>query len=668
MFSISVAVVALASASVTATVVADTSAARVLDGVAIFILATTKPFNEVSSLESRLTPVAETWTRAYAASNVYHVMGTNYFDWSYLRRNCKLRRIEGSAVATELEVVGQDESNDVADVPKRMSISDISAATRRRMRSVEREGSGHQEGEEETEEAEEEEEGELRSRVHRRLLANTKQRKSEDRRLVWECDYSKYVPSMPMHAGAGDTDTAKKAEAEEAVRAPKPKTMNVLFTANCTGEYFGYGPACRFQEALRFYTYHKQRNKLIKDGFGHLGSGSESGMGGGSASNAILKKQKSLLFGNTKWFIFIDDDLYIRPYSLQVVLNSLGYLGKHATHAGKGPYSPTDKEYTKGWERAVTTANGGGLGPDYTTSEPVALLDAEKSPSFKFSKRWVDVASCNVGGVHNIYLAMPAILNDATVSLMQTALDANAMTTAQLKWGGSHDMLLGMLLWMYSVNTYSISRSYFGGRIYAETAAIYNFSPRRDILIHAVKNMVLGQGKNKNKEKHKKKRIVPEDVETLKAEAEVSPIQSMYSMYDVAVRFQDCTYPENKGDNICDRYGRKFTTRGIPIEDTLDAEMSANPPFHDMAGMVRNQVIAGVEAMKSVGKLPASRIDVTVYGEKAKNLAEEFHYFDFTDCNIKEEAKDDLRTEDEVFVYWPATKDRTMNLMELFNT
>jgi hypothetical protein len=64
--------------------------------------------------------------------------------------------------------------------------------------------------------------------------------------------------------------------------------MNVLWVGNCTGEYFGIGPTCRCQEALRYF---------IRSPTSH--------------------------YEQVEWFIFIDDDLYFRPYSLIGMLHSL---------------------------------------------------------------------------------------------------------------------------------------------------------------------------------------------------------------------------------------------------------------------------------------------------------------------------------------------------------
>ena len=61
-------------------------------------------------------------------------------------------------------------------------------------------------------------------------------------------------------------------------------SFNVLWTANCTGEYFGYGPVCRCQEAMRFYL-NLPPHKLHD------------------------------------WFAFIDDDVYMRPFALSSMLH-----------------------------------------------------------------------------------------------------------------------------------------------------------------------------------------------------------------------------------------------------------------------------------------------------------------------------------------------------------
>ncbi|RYH17387.1 hypothetical protein EON65_28675 [archaeon] len=62
--------------------------------------------------------------------------------------------------------------------------------------------------------------------------------------------------------------------------------FKALYTTNCSGTYFGIGPTCRCQEAMRFFIQNTQ-------------------------------------FSHVKWFAFMDDDLYYRPYSLLSLLYKL---------------------------------------------------------------------------------------------------------------------------------------------------------------------------------------------------------------------------------------------------------------------------------------------------------------------------------------------------------
>jgi hypothetical protein len=62
--------------------------------------------------------------------------------------------------------------------------------------------------------------------------------------------------------------------------------FDALWAGNCTGEYFGIGPTCRCQEAMRFY-------------------------------------ETSPALSDTEWMIFMDDDIYYRPFALETVLSRL---------------------------------------------------------------------------------------------------------------------------------------------------------------------------------------------------------------------------------------------------------------------------------------------------------------------------------------------------------
>lgn len=41
---------------------------------------------------------------------------------------------------------------------------------------------------------------------------------------------------------------------------------------------------------------------------------------------------------------------------------------------------------------------------------------------------------------------------------MDNSINVNALTGLQKLWGGTHDAILGMLLWKYAIPTYSLNR------------------------------------------------------------------------------------------------------------------------------------------------------------------------------------------------------------------
>lgn len=101
----------------------------------------------------------------------------------------------------------------------------------------------------------------MTSSHHRSLIARTPQRSSENKIISYRCT----PPGL------------------------RSEHMRILWVGNCTGEYFGIGPTCRCQEAMRYYL-----NSLE-------------------------------LLNQTNWFMFIDDDVYFRPYALIGMLANLSF-------------------------------------------------------------------------------------------------------------------------------------------------------------------------------------------------------------------------------------------------------------------------------------------------------------------------------------------------------
>lgn len=122
--------------------------------------------------------------------------------------------------------------------------------------------------------------------------------------------------------------------------------FNVLFTGNCTGEYFGIGPTCRCEQSLKYFL-----------------------------SNSDFKR--------VKWFVFMDDDIYVRPHSLLSLLSS---IESNASFINKDDAS--------------------------RSTGPLGIVSSEVYRSFSFSKRWdPDVVNCATQDIHEFPVAQPAILS-----------------------------------------------------------------------------------------------------------------------------------------------------------------------------------------------------------------------------------------------------------------
>jgi hypothetical protein len=269
----------------------------------------------------------------------------------------------------------------------------------------------------------------------RQLAARDRQIPSENVAHLYSCP----IYEVEAHYKTSQDVTVDLAVTKESSTSTPLYEFNALWTGNCTGEYFGYGPTCRCQESMRYFNH-----------------------------DPVLQKKE--------WFIFMDDDIYYRPYALVSLLSSLS----------------EDKQ------RAGSNA-------------PIALVASNRYRSFQFSKSGPknDTAKashrCKDSPAYEFAIAQPAILNRyaplcccvsqnlpcigvevtiptsvvaltllpahttqstsylhsffrATMQRLSNGIDANALTGLQSAWGGTHDALLGLLLWMYRVPTYSLNR------------------------------------------------------------------------------------------------------------------------------------------------------------------------------------------------------------------
>jgi hypothetical protein len=172
-----------------------------IDSVAVFILATTKSFggvtSMVSSYQSRMMEIAETWTKPM--EHVYFVMGSNKFDDEFLKDEC-------------------DYMTSFGDEPRAEAATGAAAtatADGRRSRSLQQ-GKGN-----------------------RKLLARTAQTPSVNRTDQYLCDYSSRLQSIMSNDSSSSSFSQQQYLQER-------HDLNVLYVGNCTGEYFGIGPACRY--------------------------------------------------------------------------------------------------------------------------------------------------------------------------------------------------------------------------------------------------------------------------------------------------------------------------------------------------------------------------------------------------------------------------------------
>lgn len=401
-----------------------------VESVAVFILATTKTFTgrenqQVSSYDSRMIEIAETWAKPF--EHVYFVMGSNKFDNHFLKKDCSYKTSFG------------DESY-VED-------------------------------------------------GRRRLLARAPQTETTNRTDEYICDYTDRLSHMII-----ENTTLSEEDRRWRSFHQESHQMNVLFVGNCTGEYFGIGPACRYQETARYFLSH---------------AGMRNYKQGAIAKPHIGK------FKDVEWFLFIDDDLYIRPYSLMSMLKTLPQSHPHISHVTRMKAGPLYQR-CEGGTRAE--GPGGDARGVICVDYPVAILAPLTMRSFLFSKRWDQHTYDCTGPKMNLHIAMPALINKEAMALMRSAVDANGMTELQAIWGGTHDMLLATWLYMYKIPLYSMRNVYHGTLIETmskEGLDWAKFDQSRIIFVHMLKNFAVPV--MANKQRTDKFKLIPGMVDVARA-------------------------------------------------------------------------------------------------------------------------------------------------------
>ena len=52
-------------------------------------------------------------------------------------------------------------------------------------------------------------------------------------------------------------------------------------------------------------------------------------------------------------------------------------------------------------------------------------------------------------------------MDRAAMEVMRNSVDHNALTDLHKVWGGSHDFMLGFMIWLSNIPTYSFERLFF---------------------------------------------------------------------------------------------------------------------------------------------------------------------------------------------------------------
>lgn len=184
----------------------------------------------------------------------------------------------------------------------------------------------------------------------RRLAAGKSHVQLEDTRTLYSCPVYE-LDSHYLSRVSSSNDTLRNPTINK--QHSMLYDFNALWTGNCTGDYFGAGPTCRCQEAMRYFLHEPSMQK-------------------------------------NEWFIFMDDDILFRPFSLLSMLTEL------TNGVGGSTYSTKETAGTQGTK--------------------IALVAPTKHRGFEFSKRGIkegstEVHRCRNSSAYEFPLAQPAIIN-----------------------------------------------------------------------------------------------------------------------------------------------------------------------------------------------------------------------------------------------------------------
>ena len=82
---------------------------------------------------------------------------------------------------------------------------------------------------------------------------------------------------------------------------------------------------------------------------------------------------------------------------------------------------------------------------------------------------------------------------------LRQGIDANGMTGLQAEWGGTHDALLGLFIWIHSIPQYSMHQHYKedGIEVYTQNGKIIKVLDKgweNQTVIHKIRDLKVGAG------------------------------------------------------------------------------------------------------------------------------------------------------------------------------
>jgi hypothetical protein len=288
----------------------------------------------------------------------------------------------------------------------------------------------------------------------------------------------------------------------------------------CEGSYYGRGPTCRCEMSLKWYL---------------------------NASTTA----------STDWFMFIDDDIYVRPHALGIMIQSFEQNMHRQLHV----HGSKDSDSLK-----------------------LAITADIKKNGMELSKKW-NRTHYNCSDYY-VGVTMPLIMNRKAVEFISGALNDHAMIRLQRIWGGTHDMIIGLLLSSLGVPIYSFEK-YYHNELVSKDSFIHANLNKSMIMVHKVKNM---------RKIHHVKKITTQVV----------------SQYDMAAYFHDC-YSWSSGG--CGQTAEEVAS----LLSTYDQQMKC-----------------GIQASNSLRLIP-NYLHTSSYQSKYQRYLQDGRYelFTFEDCGLK---------------------------------